>query len=152
MKYVNSELDDRGLWSNNLPIHLESKNLTNPQQMEVPVNGPDGATHLILCAGVADLGPVNHETYTFVVGPQISRRQFVGAIALDALSRIPANYKNASGDHANVELEANLVLIDANYHDESGQVMVSAEVSSSKAITKLAISYHMSILAALPMY
>ena len=135
-----------------MPIHLERKDLINAQQMEVAVNGPDGATHLILCTGVVDLGSVSHETYTFLVGPQISRRQFVGAIVSGALSTIQAYDKNAIGDNAGVELEANLVLIDADFDDEAGQVKVRAEVSSSVAVTKVAISYNVSILAELPMY
>jgi hypothetical protein len=44
-------------------IQLERKDLVNTQQLEVAVNGPDGATHLILCTGIADLGTVSHETY-----------------------------------------------------------------------------------------
>jgi len=40
-----------------MSIHLGKKDLLNSQQMEVAVNGPDGATHLILCAGVAELTP-----------------------------------------------------------------------------------------------
>jgi hypothetical protein len=135
-----------------MSIHLESKDLINAQQMEVAVNGPDGATHLILCTGVADLGSVSQETYTFLVGPQLSRRQFVGAIVSGALSTIKAHNINCIGDHAHLELGANLVLIDANYDDESGQVKVSAEVSSSTPMTKLAISYNVSILAELPIY
>ena len=135
-----------------MSIHLETKSLINTQQMEVAVNGPDGATHLILCTGVADLGPINHETYTFLVGPQLSRRQFVGAIASGALSTIQGYDRNASIDNAVVERGADLVLIDANYDDEAGQVKVSAEVSSSITMTKLAISYNVSILAELPTY
>ena len=77
-----------------MSIHLESKDLINTQQMEVAVNGPDGATHLILCTGVANLGLIHHETYTFLVGPQISRRQFVGAIASGALSTIQGYARN----------------------------------------------------------
>ena len=42
-------------WKNRMSIHLERKDLLNTQQMEVAVNGPDGATHLILCTGVAIL-------------------------------------------------------------------------------------------------
>ncbi len=135
-----------------MSIHLKRKGLINTQQMEIAVNGPDGATHLILCTGVADLGSVSHETYTFLVGPQILRRQFVGAIASGALSRIQAYDKDTSGDHMDVELGANLFSIDADYDDESGQVKVSAEVSSSIMMTKLAISYNVSILAELPSY
>ena len=118
--------------------------------MQVAVNGPDGANHLILCTGTADLGSVSHEFYTFLVGPQISRRQFVGVIASGALSSIQAHEKNTAGDNVDLELVANLVLIDADYDDESGQVKVRAEVSSSIAMTKLAISYNVSILAELP--
>jgi hypothetical protein len=131
---------------------MERKDLINAQQMEVAVNGPDGATHLILCTGIANFGSISQETYTFLVGPQILRRQFVGAIASGALSSIQIYDKNPTGDNADVELGVNLVLIDANYDDESGQVKVRAEVSSSITMTKLAISYNVSILAELPMY
>ena len=135
-----------------MSIHLERKDLINTQQMEVAVNGPDGATHLILCTGIANLGSSSHETYTFLVGPQISRRQFVGAIASGALSTIQAYDKSPIGDNADIELTANLVLIEADFDDESGQVKVRAEVTSSKAMSKLGISYNVSILAELPMY
>jgi hypothetical protein len=135
-----------------MSIHLERKDLINTQQMEVAVHGPDGATHLILCTGVANLSSVSHETYTFLVGPQLSRRQFVGAIASGALSTIQTYDKNFNRDNADVKLGANLVLIDANYDDESGQVKVRAEVSSSNTIMKIGISYNVSILAELLMY
>jgi hypothetical protein len=135
-----------------MSIHLDSKDLINTQQMEVAVNGPDGATHLILCTGVADLDCVSDETYTFCVGPQISRRQFVGAIASGGLSALQGYDKNSATESTAVELGANLVLIDANYDEESGQVKVSVEVWSSKAMKKLAMSYNVSILAELSLY
>ena len=135
-----------------MSICLESKDLINTQQMEVAVNGPDGATHLILCTGVADLVCGSHETYTFFVGPQLSRRQFVAAIASGALSRIQTNEKNFIEDNAKQEIEADLISIAANFDDESGQVKVRAEVTSSKAMTKLGISYNVSILAELLKY
>jgi hypothetical protein len=71
-----------------MSMHLERKDLINTQQMEVAVRGPDGATHLILCTGIACLASGNHETNTFLVGPQLSHRQFVGVIASGAFSRI----------------------------------------------------------------
>ena len=120
--------------------------------MEVAVSGPDGANYLILCAGIINLTPVGHETYTFVVGPQISRRQFVGAIASGALSTIQAFNQDSAGNHTDVELEANLVSIQADFDDETGQVKVRAEVSSSMVMAKLAISYNVNILAELPRY
>jgi len=135
-----------------MSIHLDSKDLINTQQMEVAVHGPDGATHLILCTGVADLGSIGHETFTFLVGPQLSRRQFVGAIVSGALSKIQAYDKDAAEDNVGVELEANLLSIEANYDDKACQVKVRAEVSSSKAMSKLGISYYVSILAELTGY
>ena len=133
-----------------MSIHLERRDLINTQQMEVAVRGPDGATHLILCTGIACLDSRAHETYTFFVGPQLSRRQFVGAIASGALSGIQTPDKNSIEDNVDVKVGANLVAIDANYDDESGQVKVSAEVSSSITMTELSISYNISILAELP--
>lgn len=122
-------------------IRLERKDLINSQQLEVAVNGPDGATHLILCTGVVELDPLPHGTYTFFVGPHLSRRQYVGVIASGALSSIQG---------AEEGLQANLVLIDAFYDEMCSQVRVRTEVSSSIAMTKLAISYQVSILAELP--
>lgn len=135
-----------------MSIHLERKDLINTQQMEVAVRGPDGATHLILCTGVACLDSIPHETYTFLVGPKISRRQLVGVIASGALSKIQAYDKNTMEICNEIELGADLVAIDANYDDESGQVKVRAQVSSSSTMTKLSITYNVSILAELPMY
>jgi len=120
---------------------LEQQEVINARQMEVAVNGPDGATHLILCTGMVKLGPIPHGSNTFYVGPQLSRRQFVGAIASGALSTVKSTEE---------KLEANLVSIDANYDETCSQVRVSAQVSSSIAITRLVISYHVSILAELP--
>jgi hypothetical protein len=135
-----------------MSIHLERRDLINTQQMEVAVRGPDGATHLVLCTGVACLDPLVRETYTFFVGPKLERRQFVGVIASGALSRMQAFENNALKDQPGRELDANLISIDANYDDAAGQVKVSAEISTSTAMTKLAISYNVSILAELPMY
>lgn len=132
-----------------MSIQLSDKDLMNTQQMEVAVNGPDGATHLVLCTGMANLGPLSHETYSFRVGPQLSRRQFVGVIASGGLSTVLAFSKNSLEGNA-IELEAELIAIYANYDDEAGQVKVRAEVASSKIMTKLSISYNVSILAELP--
>jgi hypothetical protein len=135
-----------------LSIHLESKDLINTQQMEVAVNGPDGATHLVFCTGIANLSYCSHETFTFLVGPSLSRRQFVGVIASGALSTIKVHSKVPTEANPETEPEARLVTINATYDEESGQVKVSAQVASSRAMTKLAISYNVSILAELPIW
>ena len=127
-----------------MSIELEKKDLINTQQMEVAVNGPDGATHLILCTGVANLDSV-------LVEPQLSRRQFVGVIACAGLATFQADEQNNTiVGNANRDLGVNLVLIHADFDEKSCQVQVSAEVSSSIATTKLAVSYSVSILAELP--
>ena len=127
-----------------MSIELEKKDLINTQQMEVAVNGPDGATHLILCTGVANLDSV-------LVGPQLSRRQFVGVIACAGLATFQADEQNNTiVGNANRDLGVNLVLIYADFDEKSCQVQVSAEVSSSIEITKLTVSYSVSILYELP--
>ena len=119
--------------------------------MEVAVNGPDGATHLVLCTGIANLGSVDTETYTFLVGPKLSQRQFVGAIASGAVASIQVYKKNASKHSTEEELRPSLLSIDANYDEDSDHVRVRVKVSAA-ATAKLAISYNVSILAELPIY
>ena len=135
-----------------MSIHLERSDLINTQQMEVAVRGPDGATHLILCTGIVCLDSSLHEIYTFFVGPKLSRRQFVGAIASGAFSRLQAYDQSSTENNKRGEMRADLVAIDANYDDEYGQVKVRAEVTSSATMTKLSISYSVSILAELTIY
>ena len=132
-------------------IRLEKKDLTNTQQMEVAVQGPDGATHLIICTGLADLGFVRNESFTFLVGPKISRRQFVGAIASGALSTIQTSEHNPHENAMMTSLGAKFISIDTSFEDKAGQVQVRTEVASEFAI-KLAISYNVNILAELTNY
>ena len=134
-----------------MSTYLEIKDLINTQQMEVAVNGPDGATHLILCTGIAILGSCSHETFTFFVGPPMSRRQFVGAIVSGALSTVQGCHKYPLDENLEVEVGANLISISAIFDDELGQVKVRAEIASMMQ-TRLAISYDVSILAELPTY
>src|ERR1051325_5942388 len=161
-------------WRNHMSIHLETGDLINAQQMEVAVKGPDGATHLILCTGTAciDTGENEtytfftsiyacctgtacidtgeNETYTFFVGPHLSRRQFVGAIASGAIAAIQVHDQNLADDDTKGALEANLISIGAKYDEGFGKVKVRAEVSSTKVITKLSIAYNVNILAEMP--
>ena len=135
-----------------MSTHLERKDLMNVQQMEVAVHGPDGAIHLILCTGAADLGSVYENSFTFFVGPKLSRRQFVGAIASGALSKIEAHGNKTIGGIAESELGVNLISVGADYDDEHHQVRVKAEVAPGAALLTLAISYNVSILAELSYY
>jgi hypothetical protein len=135
-----------------MSIELEGKSLINIQQMEVAVNGPDGATHLILCQGVADLGAVSNETYTFLVGPQLSRRQYVAAIASGALSKVVSRGNKMIEEIGESDLGVNLICVGAEYDDEKHQVRVRAQVAPGAVMVNMAISYNVSILAELPIY
>ena len=117
--------------------------------MEVAVNGPDGATHLILCTGIANLGSVHMDTYTFLVGPRLIRRQFVGAIVSGAITAIQANHDHSSAHNVQDQFDASLIMIDAAFDDEACQVRVRAEVSSGSAVSIMAINFLVSILAEL---
>jgi hypothetical protein len=132
-----------------MAIHLEKRYLVDSQQMEIRVNGPDGATHLVLCTGVAELGRVSHKTFAFLVGPELSRRQFVGAIVSGALASLRAKEIDTAEKHDHGGLAANLVSIQAGYDEETRQVRVTVEVSAQGGLTDIAISYHVSILAEL---
>ena len=124
-----------------MSTHLESKDLINTQQMEVAVNGPDGATHLVLCTGIANLSACSTEIFTFYVGPKLSRPQFVGVIASGALSTIQAHKKNSRVENSNMELGATLISIDATYDESSNQVKVSADVVSSLTTIELVVCW-----------
>ena len=132
-----------------MAIHLEGKDLVNLRQMEVAVNGPDGANHLVLCTGIANLGTTHGETYTFLVGPRLVRRQFVGAIVSGAISTIQANDNRFSAHDIQGQFDTSLIMIDAAFDDEACQVQVRADVSSGSAVSILAISFLVSILAEL---
>lgn len=129
-----------------MAIHLEGRDLVDVRQMEVVVNGPDGANHLILCTGTANLGTVHRDTYTFLVGPRLIRRQFVGVIASAALSMLQ------SQDRATPGVGACLGSIDAAYDDDTGQIKVQAEVLFVSNMTRLAICYNVNILAEMPVF
>ena len=129
-----------------MAIHLEGRDLVDVRQMEVVVNGPDGANHLILCTGTANLGTVHRDTYTFLVGPRLIRRQFVGVIASAALSMLQSH------DRATLGVGACLGSIDAAYDDDTGQIKVQAEVLFVSNMTRLAICYNVNILAEMPVF
>ena len=101
-----------------MAIHLGASDLVNVRQMEVAVNGPDGATHLILCTGIANLDTMNREPYTFLVGPRLVRRQFVGVIVSGAITAIQDNHDRSSAHNVQEQFDASLIMIDAAFDDE----------------------------------
>ena len=131
----------------------------NQQQLEVVVNGPDGATRLFICTGTAkaamqlNAGPEFAQrladTWTFLVGPTLTRLQFQRAVGTASLANFRVRYTAPAGGF---DASWELVSVDADWDDESGRVQVRAEVSLvaiQATVLVSSLGYHVSILAAL---
>src|SRR5215472_7864797 len=123
-----------------MPIRIQSNQIQNPQQMEVVVAGPDEANRLIIINGQFDYvitafspaqaGVLTKETFSVLVGPQLTRRQFVQAIGTAALVGGQVQFTGAAtGFLTNWHINN----VDADWDDESGQVelRIEAQVSVS---------------------
>jgi hypothetical protein len=130
------------------------------QQMDVIVAGPDDANHLFIIDGQFDANLVigsqatnfatAKEVFSVLIGPRLTNRQFVRAIATASIAKTQiANI--AQGGLANW----NIVDVDADWDDESGQVELRIEaqvgclgLNQNASINGFA--FHVTILAALP--
>ena len=131
----------------------------NLQQMDVLVAGPDDANHLFIIDGQFDasLGigsqgtnfATAKETFSVLIGPKLANRQFVRAIGTASIVKTQiANI--APGGSATW----NIVDVDADWDDESGQVelRIEAQVNcsgSNQSASINAFAFHVTILAAL---
>ena len=124
-----------------MPIKLT--NIENLQQIEAVVSGPDNANRLFVVTGIAPANlsvsnATRTETFTFLIGPTLTRRQFIRAIATASLNRIGLS---TSGGGPGVVINSNwsINFVDADWDDESGQVEVRVEVSVTSAPVTSAI-------------
>ena len=134
--------------------------IQNLQQLDVMVAGPDDANHLFIIDGQfdANLGigsqgtnfAVAKETFSILIGPKLTNRQFVRAIGTASI------VKNQVANIATGGLATWMILdVDADWDDESGQVelRIEAQVSCLGANQSASINgfaFHVTILAALP--
>ena len=113
---------------------IQPQNVQSLQSIEAVVNGPDGANRLIIITGLAtaivqsfsnnpDAVQQQRATYTLLVGPQLSRQQFVRAIAI-------ASPTVFDFDNANHVLWS-LTDVDADFDDESQRVELRVEINTS---------------------
>jgi len=132
----------------------------NLQQMDVLVAGPDDANHLFIVDGQFDAGlaigsqgtnfATAKEIFRVLIGPKLANRQFVRAIATASIVKTQvANI--APGGSATW----NIVDVDADWDDESGQVelRIEAQVSclgSNQSASINGFAFHVTLLAALP--
>ena len=134
--------------------------IQNLQQLDVLVAGPDDANHLFIIDGQFDATLTiggqgtnfasGKETFSVLLGPKLTNRQFVRAIATASIVKTQiANI--APGGLATW----NIVDVDADWDDESGQIelRIEAQVSclgSNQSASINGFAFHATILAALP--
>jgi hypothetical protein len=134
-----------------MALKIPADQIENLQQMEVVVSGPDEANRLIIIDGQIDTGNIaadslsrtNKQTFSVLLGPKLTNRQFLRAIAT-------ASFRTETSGHT----MCNIWDVDADWDDESGQVelRIEAEVgafSSAGHVSMNAIAFHVTILAAL---
>ena len=134
--------------------------LQNLQQLDVMVAGPDDANHLFIIDGQFDASlaigsqgtnfATGKETFSALVGPKLTNRQFVRAIATASIAKTKIANIAAGGFAA-----WNILDVDADWDDESGQVelRIEAQVSclgSNQSASIDGFAFHVTILAALP--
>ena len=136
-----------------MAVKIRADQIKNLQQMEVVVSGPDEANRLIIIDGQFDTGDItadsvdrtNKQTFSVLLGPELTNRQFLRAIATASFAR------TETFGHT----MCNIWDVDADWDDESGYVelRIEAEVgafSSSGHASMNAFAFHVTILAAIP--
>src|SRR5580765_7347344 len=116
-------------------------NTTGAQVLEAGVSGPEGANRLFICTGIANvkmsLGRNQEqitETWTFFVGPPLTRTQFHRAIGTASVSLQTMDILGAPAGFT-----VQVVSVEADWDDESERVEVRVEVllSSSSSLTAI---------------
>jgi hypothetical protein len=121
--------------------------VSNQQELELEVSGPAPANRLFILTGTAQLGTFAptpggqlRETFTLLVGPSLTRTQFVRAIA----SAIPTDLATQGPSAARWAIP----LVDADFDDDSGRTELRIEAELRGDSVMQAISFQVTILAA----
>jgi hypothetical protein len=141
-----------------MPVRIAPNQIQNPQQIEAVVAGPEDADRLFVIDGQFDGGVFagsqgsgfvqQKETFSVLVGPVLTRKQFFGAIATASLAKTSFSI-NATP----VNFGWQILNVDADWDDESGQVelRIEAAVNCSGQNNNSSINgfvFHVTILAA----
>jgi len=131
---------------------VPATNTIGEQVLEAVVSGPDRANRLFICTGIANvqmsLGRDQEqitETWTFFVGPNLTRTQFYRAIGTASVSFQTMDILGAPAGFT-----VQIVSIEADWDDESERVEVRVEVLLSSSLTSIDITqlrYWVTILA-----
>ena len=127
--------------------------LENPQQIEVFVSGPEDANRLYHCSGMApaSIGAYSNPngartTYSFRIGPTLSRREFVRATA--SISFATTSFYEFDGTSG---MSFGIENVEADWDDEAQQTEVRFDLFASSEnlnATVAKVSYQVTILAA----
>ena len=132
----------------------------NLQQLDVLVAGPDDANHVFIIDGQFDATLTiggqgtsiasGKETFSVLLGPKLTNRQFVRAIATASIVKSQIGNIKTGGFAA-----WNIVDADADWDDESGQVELRIEaqvdcIGANQNVIINGFTFHVTILAALP--
>jgi hypothetical protein len=130
--------------------------IQNLQQLEAVVAGPDDANRLFIIDGQFDSQLTafsqaasitsQKETFTVLVGPVFTKKQFVQANGTASFTKTGFSTSNATWQ---------ILGVDADWDDESGQVEVRIEAQADSAgagknATIGGFAFHVTILAAVP--
>src|SRR6476620_2267097 len=108
---------------------MPTTNAIGEQVIEAVVAGPDGANRLFTITGAANLciqvtrQPPSTETWTFLVGPTLTRLQFHRAIATASVASQTVSVQTTPR-----ELTVNVHSVEADWDDEDQRVEVRAEI------------------------
>src|SRR5262245_53044407 len=120
-----------------MAIKIQPNQIQNLQQMEVVIAGPEDANRQVVINGQFDVQlnafgtgagfTTAKETFSTLIGPTFTRKQFVKANATASLAKIQI-FSNANVPPA---ANWNILNVDADWDDESGQVELRIEAQVS---------------------
>jgi hypothetical protein len=126
-------------------------NAIGEQIIEAVVVGPDGANRLLTITGAADVciratrQQRATETWTFLVGPSLTRLQFHRAIATASVGSQTVSVQTAPREFA-----VNVHSVEADWDDEDQRVKVRVEIgllSNGTTVEVTQVRYWVAILA-----
>ena len=141
-----------------MATRLQPNQIQNLQQIEAVVTSSEGALRLFTVTGQTTnlffnafsqgAQTSNNQTFTVLVGPTLTRQQFVRAICTASLAQTSQRVQVVPG-----EFSCGVVSSDADWDDESGQVELRVEVNASasgnnNSVTLNSFSFQVTILAA----
>jgi hypothetical protein len=145
-----------------LSTRIDTSQVQNLQQIEAVIAGPDGADRLYTVAGqLVDLwlqadslaNPDDQRTqkFTVLLGPVLTRHQFVRAIATASVVSTTVTLTSPPPS----EFGWGLSLVDADWDDESGRVELRIEVKvhvtgQNNSAAVVALGFQVTILASHP--